>query len=536
MRMLHPRDNALFLVAWRERMRPATVLAAAVVTVAVTMLVLVGYFASPDVNDVGHAMEFLSILQGFVLFILGSYQVGRVAAREREKGTIDFHRASPTSRLDQVLGLVLGAPALEWCVFAATFVVSLVLLPMSPVSAAAFFGLYVSMVLTALFFHSLAAAVALARGEVQKTIKGNAMGVVPAIVLLIAGGVAIGLHTSTLYHATSIPAYARFFHEAVPPIREYWRRELDSLRPMLFSVFGVRLPSILLQIIVQVPFAVLAWMASIRVITNPERPVLSKRQLLAGAGHVLLLFIASATSYLTAKDLGWGSRPDPSLAAVSFILVAFIVGAAGAYVATPRQLLYLRGLRKARKLGRGGLAPMEDAASNWAWLAIYCLLAAAAYGAMIRFFDTEFAFALGAGLVVMLSWCAWFGGALEYFRLGPYRKSGSLFAVAIFLLWFFVPMFGVVLDWAGAGENVDMFYTTSPFIGLRALTVAVAEGKNTDFLGVALAVNLALVVATAVLAARARHGLMARCAAEAVKDGTPDKSKAPAAEVPDGGN
>ncbi|MHC4202974.1 MAG: hypothetical protein ACYSU0_23555, partial [Planctomycetota bacterium] len=115
MKILSPRDNALFLASWRERMRPAAVLSMGIVAAVVITLVVVGCY-SKAVSDARHrwvshaprewlgwAFGIVAVLQGFVLLVVGSAWAGNMAARERTGGTLEFHRTSPTRRIDQVL-------------------------------------------------------------------------------------------------------------------------------------------------------------------------------------------------------------------------------------------------------------------------------------------------------------------------------------------------------------------------------------------------------------------------------------------------
>ena len=55
-----------------------------------------------------------------ILAIMGSTQVGTSVAVARASGILDFHRVSPLSATELVLGFFFGAPVREYLLFACT--------------------------------------------------------------------------------------------------------------------------------------------------------------------------------------------------------------------------------------------------------------------------------------------------------------------------------------------------------------------------------------------------------------------------------
>ncbi|MHC4506155.1 MAG: hypothetical protein ACYTFI_22905, partial [Planctomycetota bacterium] len=434
MKILSPRDNALFLASWRERMRPAAVLSMGIVAAVVITLVVVGCY-SKAVSDarhgwVGHAPRewlgwafgIVAVLQGFVLLVVGSAWAGNVAARERIGGTLDFHRSSPTRRIDQVLGLLFGAPVLEWCIFGATLPVSLILAVAAGIRFGTFVSFYVSLVVTAVFCHSLAVAGGLAGSSKKTTAKSNGTGALVPVVLFVLSLIAIPMRASALFHAAGLPAYLRLFQEAFPAsnvLPDAWRSGA------LFTFYHARLPSLLLQLVVQVPFTVLAWIAAIRTISRPERPMLSKAQSLGCVALVFFLFVGSALPILEAIGASYrGSRgySDTAVVMAFFFYTAIFLGLVSAAGATPGHLLHLKGLSRMRKLGRARLGLMDDEASNSVWLAGFIVLFAVSYVALGRYLSWSSTFEIVAAPVIVICYVAWFAGALEYFRISRFRS------------------------------------------------------------------------------------------------------------------
>ena len=62
----------------------------------------------------------LLVLQGIILFVLGTAQVAGGMTAERDEGVIDYQRLIPMSPLSKVLGYLFGLPIREYVMFAST--------------------------------------------------------------------------------------------------------------------------------------------------------------------------------------------------------------------------------------------------------------------------------------------------------------------------------------------------------------------------------------------------------------------------------
>jgi hypothetical protein len=62
----------------------------------------------------------LLVLQGLILFVVGTAQVAGGMVAERDEGVIDYQRLIPMSPLAKVLGYIFGLPSREYVLFAAT--------------------------------------------------------------------------------------------------------------------------------------------------------------------------------------------------------------------------------------------------------------------------------------------------------------------------------------------------------------------------------------------------------------------------------
>ncbi|MCU0794408.1 MAG: hypothetical protein MUF31_00575 [Akkermansiaceae bacterium] len=95
----------------------------------------------------------LVVLQGVILFVLGTAQVAGGMTAERDEGVIDYQRLLPMSPLAKVLGFLFGLPVREWAMFGVTLPFSVWGLWRGEVETAVWVKLYGVMLSTALLYH-----------------------------------------------------------------------------------------------------------------------------------------------------------------------------------------------------------------------------------------------------------------------------------------------------------------------------------------------------------------------------------------------
>ena len=112
-----------------------------------------GRFGADPIGNARNAIIPLLVLQGIILFILGTAQVAGGMVAERDEGVIDYQRLIPMSPLAKVLGYVIGLPVREWVLFLATLPFSAWSLWRGQVAWTTWLPLYAAVVSSALLYH-----------------------------------------------------------------------------------------------------------------------------------------------------------------------------------------------------------------------------------------------------------------------------------------------------------------------------------------------------------------------------------------------
>jgi len=447
------------------------------------------------------AFMILAGLEGAILILAGSYSVAVRATGEVASGTLDFHRASPTPVTDQAIGLVLGPPATAWICFALGAPTLLLCAALGSVSLLGGFMTLLSLMCSALFFHLVTAAAGLSQKKGANA-KASPQGWGWAVLILL-----LMVNFFPSWEQNPLPAFAG----SVPVILHVIGVNQEQLR---HAFFGLNLPPLVTQIIVQAPLMAMAALAARRAIRYPDRPALSKRVALALAGWLFILFTAATVGSGTAD---WNASLE-EFCPVGAMLFAMLIGGCLLVAVTPSYGLYCGGLRRRAE----GLVPrgqfLDDAAGNGGWSLLFMAITLAFYAAVW----------IGRGMkellwmppAAMALYFGWFAQSLEYFRLRPAQRKGTLFPLLLAVLWVILPIIGVIAVSAAEHWTACSAWLASacPLFGiLQALKEA--EVPRTGPLAV-FTVNLALFVLFAILA-HTRRRAIARRIESARKPSTP---------------
>jgi len=498
MRITNLTDNALFIRNWRERMRLPYIISFGVIVGLVITLIFLGYYLTYESQRNLEALFFsLAVLQGLILILAGIHAANKMAFKEKLGGTLDLHRCSPTSSFNQMIGIILGAPSLEWIVFFGTLPVSFCVALASDISLFVFCNFYIGLALCALFFHSVAVLIALSSDQKKGSI--SPLTILFLFVFFIP--FAQGIGSSAAYHMSWFPAY------------EYLNSEVTRVYvekfPQLHEFFGHVLPFPLLQIIVQLPLLILACAGIKRRVEHSEKPLFSKLQSLFLSLLALIFYAGSTFLHLSGDKGTWRDyHYQHGFAVGTFLYLIFLLGIFSAIIVTPKLLSYSKGLRRMKKLGLKRMSVRDDHNTSAWWLIGFCLVAAGAY--YLAFYSKISAAPATKILcfIVIMTQVIFFCSALECFSLSRFHKKKVFFWTAIGVLWLIVPLFGIVTQpLASSRAYLEYFYSPSPFFGTVFLIEKLVSETSValkHFFIFSLILNSVLAIGMAITAFRMR--------------------------------
>lgn len=461
---LKPRDNALFVRNFRERLRPHVIGSYAAILFLLVMIFLLSL--TDIIAETGREnalfpfiphyvpaeiLTVIALFQGFVLLVLGTFSAYRMALQDRLNGTLDFFRATPTKSLDHVLGLVFGATITEWFFFLLLVPVMFALALLSDVKFAALAEFYAGLALCAVFYHSLGVLA----GVCANLKKYRATMNILLLAALICGGAValIAIKSSVAYHATFLPCYLNLLSGSMD--RGTFPGS-DLLNYGFYTFFGKPFPSLLFQALVQAPLIVLAWLAIKRKISSAENPLLSGLQLLFSIS-LILVFFASDSLFAEEFRRGWYSPNTPNVLLLTYFNLAFFLSVIFTIMATPTALGYQKALNRAAKSGLSKPGWFDEDNSNAGWTTILCVLFGVAYFALCARFEVSFG-VFAAGFAVLAAFIVFFASAYEFFKLGRFRGKTIIFSTAVLILWIALPITEGIIT----GMKYIFFFCFSP--------------------------------------------------------------------------
>lgn len=452
-----PRENPIFVKHWRARLRRQHFWPLLAIIAIISLCLAWSAIAaeiSDDAapyytNDGGWMVAFICFLalQGFLLFLLGSANVGNSVAQARETGMMDFHRVSPLSPATLTLGFLFGGPIREYLLFATTLPFYLALILPKLGDYPGLLLLPVAMLLLGVLYHVTALVIGLSVPKTQLRGAGAAVAVLPVLLHVF-------WFLPPLAYLSIIPTTLAAFG-SFPDV------------PIANTFFGVDSPRFLLTLIHLLPLVAFLWIAAVRRMRRERALAFSRPVTLLFYLVIALLTLGDAAIIVT----GYGEyRSTESFGPIIVLYVMLVAGLFLIMGATPGMSAFVTGLRHAKKLGRS-LSSWTDTAPNGPLLLGLCavlLLTAinaflAATGAKIMIDHLAYLFATLSVLFTLI----FFGGALQSL-LFFFRKNGAIyFAFTLFLLWLVPLLVGMLSNLTG--ENNDtmlLFFSLTPITGI----------------------------------------------------------------------
>jgi hypothetical protein len=523
MKLLNLKDNAIFLRHWREQMRPAVFGSALLLVFVIILIIFVNDFFKenyiyqyfPKQGGDGYQMDSrkiivawpnqfvwdLAVFQGWIVLLFGSIAAYRGAHSERVYGTLDFHRNSPTSRVDQMVGFLFGSTSLIWILFSICFLLQLAVVLAYHLSLLALFKFTVALLSSGILFHAICLLIG-----ININPKSNvAVRIAIAIVLYWSITLVTVMGLSGFYHLSPVPSYADLSQtlRGAEGGYGYSYREREML---CHFFFGYRVHTLFFQLFTQFPLICLLLAGIKRNLTSNEQPVFSKSHTLLLTIFVMFLMTGSFVSHVVIPKTfqnGYYSRYDQSYDYLFGMVYTFLMGLgiAGALLVTPTFLMFRKGLYRMKKFNLKRLPFDDHQTSNLRWLIVFCFISGVFYifNTMILF-GTKDILLIKLGL--LLSYIVFFASFLEYFRLSRYHKNFIVFGAIMIVFWVLLPILASVLESTHMMGKPVYLACLSPFYG--GITILTRNEIHLSDIYIAFSVNAVMALIAIVLAHRQR--------------------------------
>jgi hypothetical protein len=441
-RLLESFDNPIFIKHARSRLRRQALAAGAVVVVVLCMcIVWAGYENDALLN--GRAFEWLLILQGVIIIIMGASQVSAAVGGARQSGILDFHRVSPLTPTELTLGFFFGAPIREYLLFACTLPFATLFIAYGVPTVHRFIELTIFLVAIAWVFHGLALLNALIM-KGQRSARG-AVGVVVFFVIIFINSLRMG---------RIFPSVGLFDEDA------------------RLTFFKASLPWLTVVLIYVGALLFFIYLAARRRMGEERIHPFSKPQAIAALTALSVLLLG-----------GIWQREKNGVLEIVVLYLLVVAALLVLLMVTPTKAEYLKGLWRAKRQGRANLSWWDDLSLNRVMLAISCaiILVAATIGRSVLQDETSgpnafrrsggnYPLAIATGVLVV----AYFGLAVQYFVLRFGRRGVTYFALFLFLAWLVPLVTGTILAMAsfrsdgGVASQVSFALTPIAGIGMVA--------------------------------------------------------------------
>jgi hypothetical protein len=447
----------------------------------------------------------LLILQGLILFFLGTAQVAGGMTAERDEGVIDYQRLIPMSPLAKVLGYLFGLPVREYVMFFATLPFTAWALWRGQVPWSVWLPLYAVVFSSTLLYHFT--------GLLTGTVVGNrrwafltSIGLVFCLYTVIPQMAKFGL--VFFKYLTITPVFEESLPGILPSAAASAMKLLQRLAPTV-KFFDLNFSETVFTAFSQGGLILTFIIMLCRKWQRAEAHLLGKlwavgffiwiQILLLGNALPLiepgLLFPSRAFSRMIQLMPNWKPQPMEAVAMsgiyglVTLLLIFVLAG-----IITPSAEHQLRGWRRARKQGATALPRLADAATAFWFVLIMALAGAVGWFLFTRALVESRWFpghvvplhTLGFFIAVMLTGGIGFQALLE-------AKGGRVLALVVIFVGVVPLMAGTVLapindrmiplaSWLIGMSPVSLpFYAAGTLLSIAELPVAAARAVPRAF-------------------------------------------------------
>ncbi len=490
-------DNPIFLRFARERLRLRQLLPWALVTVVFALFIfLLTYLgllhraqATTPQEAARSGFVALVIFQAFILMLLGTGRVAATVATDKERGLLDYHRITPMSPVSRIVGYLFGAPVMEYVLFLLTMPLSLYAILVGQMDVLAVGQLYIVGLSGVWLYHGSA----MVAGMVASSPRRAAMlsqGLVLLLYLLVPQLGGLGFRF--LQYLTARPTFLVVAERELGlDAGATMGESLADLGVVYFLNFqiGSTLFSLLLQGFLTFSLLLIVY----RRWQRAHCHAFSKRYALTFYAVTMALIIGCLWPYLSNTALfNMVGQTAMQKITYGYMLLGALLALVLGHLISPTRHDYLRGLRRARKLGLGDIPRHSDEADATIWVISFMAIATMGFTLLMfagRAFDR---FDMVAGppswptlalvLAVMLSTIA-----AGYFARAWGETRGML--MFAFLGWVCPLLAGTIVIVSAPDGEVAAAYVAAPSapvgMGWSVLLLADAEFMTDPFARIA---------------------------------------------------
>jgi len=413
--ILNLADNPVFHRYRRSQLRLKTSLAWLLLTLIVTTFVTTLPYliqTNSGVPEEAAARRLwipLLIIQGLILLLKGTARAAAGIIQEKIDQTLDYQRLTPLAPLKNIVGYLVGLPILEYAMFALTLPHLAFIVVKGNIPLLTVLSVYTSFFVCTIFYHMTAVAIGMV---MKRWIVGYMVSIfsVAALNLIIAPlGSQLGL--KFLQYLSVFPVIG----EKVQPVvadAGFARGpgfgpdpafgpgpgsgpSLDFAEPVPF--FDITLSPFQFTLLLQSSLIVTFGTMAIRRWKKADKHSFSKPYALGLLTAFVVLVIGNTWPIITGQFLPFsifGSNVLEERAEAIAIGLPLVYSMAVWLLCmflysniVPTHHDYVRGLRRARKLGRKAARPWDDDSANLPFMGLFALIALAGYA--VLFFEMQ---------------------------------------------------------------------------------------------------------------------------------------------------
>ncbi|WP_152051564.1 hypothetical protein [Tautonia marina] len=425
-------DNPILTKHARSRLRRNRVIPWSIVVVTLCAIVCWSYY---QINQLSGTtpLTLIIMLQVVTLVFAGAGEIGSSVGGARESGILDFHRVSPVPPHWLAVGFVLGAPLLQYWLTLLTMPFAVFLAAVGPAGWQGLLAFEFPLLLAAGLVHTLT----LLGAMISKKPKAGNRGLIGLVVfgLFLGQGLFFGV--------------------------QYMLFDLSG-RMVRIDFFGQPVPWMPLVVAYELILIGFLFVPSVRRMRSDRAHLYTKRQAVAFLSTLMVLVLG----------VTWNLKGVDGVVLVMLYAMVFIAILLAATL-TPDRSEYIKGVRRALRMGRRRPNPWSDSGVNRLALVVLCgivLIGTTIAWEVIEGRGANGTAAYSQTIAIGVLTVAYVGLGLQAAQLFMRKHGQTLFVLFLFFAWLVPMVVGAGLGGAGYENAAMTTMAVSPLAGILLST------------------------------------------------------------------